>query len=213
MYSGNTVSYLAFNSKPVYVNDSLHWLRRTDGSVVAFDTKREHVKITNSPEFISCHDSKSIVIANYDYVSSNWRVSHTLDNFITVVDGYNYGFPIWIDGKQTYDSEINGYKIAATPKKDNVISRYLCSFEPTLASVHKTLSDTIRAKHMTAIIAMLDQLKQFITEATKESTELIKNSFGGLRHLVLEAVTFGSFLWDVESYVDSRYHFLGGLID
>uniref|UniRef100_A0A0D3CJN6 Uncharacterized protein n=1 Tax=Brassica oleracea var. oleracea TaxID=109376 RepID=A0A0D3CJN6_BRAOL len=30
-----------------------------------------------------------------------------------------------------------------------------------------------------------------------------------VRHvLVLEAVTFGSFLWDVESHVDSRYHFV-----
>ncbi|GER53771.1 hypothetical protein STAS_31320 [Striga asiatica] len=38
--------------------------------------------------------------------------------------------------------------------------------------------------------------------------EQIKVSFGGLRRLVLEAVTFGSFLWDVESYVDSRYHFV-----
>ncbi|CAN4089279.1 unnamed protein product [Withania somnifera] len=38
--------------------------------------------------------------------------------------------------------------------------------------------------------------------------ELIKISFGGLKQLVLEAVTFGSFLWDVESYVDSRYHFV-----
>ncbi|KAJ6796446.1 UV-B-induced protein, chloroplastic-like [Iris pallida] len=38
--------------------------------------------------------------------------------------------------------------------------------------------------------------------------ELIKISFGGLKRLILEAVTFGSFLWDVESYVDSRYHFV-----
>ncbi|CAN7067202.1 unnamed protein product [Brassica rapa subsp. trilocularis] len=30
-----------------------------------------------------------------------------------------------------------------------------------------------------------------------------------VRHrLLLEAVTFGSFLWDVESHVDSRYHFV-----
>ncbi|KAK8569410.1 hypothetical protein V6N13_046467 [Hibiscus sabdariffa] len=36
----------------------------------------------------------------------------------------------------------------------------------------------------------------------------IKISFGGLKRLVLEAVTFGSFLWDVESFVDSRYHFV-----
>ncbi|XP_061361809.1 UV-B-induced protein At3g17800, chloroplastic-like [Gastrolobium bilobum] len=38
--------------------------------------------------------------------------------------------------------------------------------------------------------------------------ENIKISFGGLKRLVLEAVTFGSFLWDVESYVDSSYHFV-----
>ncbi|OIC63227.1 hypothetical protein A7L55_18680 [Acinetobacter baumannii] len=38
--------------------------------------------------------------------------------------------------------------------------------------------------------------------------EIIKISFSGLTSLVLEAVTFGSFLWDVESYVDSRCHFV-----
>ncbi|GLJ26210.1 hypothetical protein SUGI_0503030 [Cryptomeria japonica] len=38
--------------------------------------------------------------------------------------------------------------------------------------------------------------------------EVIQISFSGLTSLVLEAVTFGSFLWDVESYVDSRYHFV-----
>lgn len=38
--------------------------------------------------------------------------------------------------------------------------------------------------------------------------ELIKISFGGLKRLILEAVTFGSFLWDVESHVESRYHFV-----
>jgi hypothetical protein len=38
--------------------------------------------------------------------------------------------------------------------------------------------------------------------------EHIRISFAGLRRLILEAVTFGSFLWDVESYVDSRYHFV-----
>lgn len=38
--------------------------------------------------------------------------------------------------------------------------------------------------------------------------DLMKISFGGLKRLVLEAVTFGSFLWDVESHVDSRYCFV-----
>ncbi|KAJ0533925.1 hypothetical protein HanOQP8_Chr09g0320901 [Helianthus annuus] len=47
-----------------------------------------------------------------------------------------------------------------------------------------------------------------ITPVDFSKDEVIKISFGGLRRLVLEAVTFGSFLWDVESYVDSRYHFV-----
>ncbi|KAG5405890.1 hypothetical protein IGI04_012009 [Brassica rapa subsp. trilocularis] len=38
--------------------------------------------------------------------------------------------------------------------------------------------------------------------------EQIKISFGGMKRLVLEAVTFGSFLWDVESHVDARYQFV-----
>ncbi|MCO5578327.1 hypothetical protein L7F22_032168 [Adiantum nelumboides] len=38
--------------------------------------------------------------------------------------------------------------------------------------------------------------------------EVIVLSFSGLRRLVLEAVAFGSFLWDVETYVDTHYNFV-----
>lgn len=38
--------------------------------------------------------------------------------------------------------------------------------------------------------------------------EVISVTFSGLTLLVLEAVTFGSFLWDAEGYVESRYSFL-----
>ncbi|XP_052182175.1 UV-B-induced protein At3g17800, chloroplastic isoform X2 [Diospyros lotus] len=73
---------------------------------------------------------------------------------------------------------------------------------------------TIRSKESVAIIekhteALFGRPEIVITpQGTVDSSkdELIKISFGGLRRLVLEAVTFGSFLWDVESYVDSRYH-------
>lgn len=40
------------------------------------------------------------------------------------------------------------------------------------------------------------------------SDEVISVTFSGLTMLVLEAVTFGSFLWDAEGYVESKYHFL-----
>lgn len=38
--------------------------------------------------------------------------------------------------------------------------------------------------------------------------EVISITFSGLTMLVLEAVAFGSFLWDAESYVESKYHFV-----
>lgn len=36
--------------------------------------------------------------------------------------------------------------------------------------------------------------------------EVIMLSFSGLKRLVLEAVAFGTFLWDVETYVDTHYN-------
>lgn len=75
---------------------------------------------------------------------------------------------------------------------------------------------TIRSKEAVSIIekhteALFGRPEIVITpEGTVDSSrdEHIKISFGGLKRLVLEAVTFGSFLWDVESFVDSRYHFV-----
>lgn len=75
---------------------------------------------------------------------------------------------------------------------------------------------TIRSKEAVSIIekhteALFGRPEIVITpQGTVDSSndEQIKISFAGLKRLVLEAVTFGSFLWDVESYVDSRYHFV-----
>lgn len=38
--------------------------------------------------------------------------------------------------------------------------------------------------------------------------EMLSLTFSGLTMLILEAVAFGSFLWDKENYVDSKYTFL-----
>lgn len=38
--------------------------------------------------------------------------------------------------------------------------------------------------------------------------EIVSVTFSGLTMLVLEAVGFGSFLWDAETYVESKYHFI-----
>ncbi|PKA65654.1 hypothetical protein AXF42_Ash013068 [Apostasia shenzhenica] len=73
---------------------------------------------------------------------------------------------------------------------------------------------TIRSREAFSIVekqteALFGRPEIFITPqgAIDDSKdETIKISFGGLKRLILEAVTFGSFLWDVESYVDCRYH-------
>ncbi|XP_016453269.1 F-box protein At1g20360-like [Nicotiana tabacum] len=205
----NTFSnFLSCN--PVYVNDSVHWLRN-DGRVVSFNTKREEAMILDLPEFINHHDpihgnikpsfdtflgiaqglltliclfKKSTVIATYDYVTNNWRVTHTSANFIKGVSRFrhSFGFPIWIDDKQVlflldrryvkevrhlyeYDSEMNRFKIAAVLDKDDRVILYrLPSFSPTLASVHKTHSVKVDPYHLSAITATLDELKRFITD-------------------------------------------------
>ncbi|KAH9618357.1 hypothetical protein KSS87_019783 [Heliosperma pusillum] len=41
-----------------------------------------------------------------------------------------------------------------------------------------------------------------------ENDEIVSISFSGLTMLVLEAVAFGSFLWDAEDYVESKYSFV-----
>ncbi|KAK1438330.1 hypothetical protein QVD17_04137 [Tagetes erecta] len=40
------------------------------------------------------------------------------------------------------------------------------------------------------------------------SDEAVSVTFTGLTMLILEAVAFGSFLWDAENYIESRYQFL-----
>lgn len=96
--------------------------------------------------------------------------------------------------------------------KSSRLRTYVMSFDGETLQRYAT----IRSKEAVSIIekhteALFGRPEIVITpEGTVDSSkdELIKMSFGGLRRLVLEAVTFGSFLWDVESYVDSRYHFV-----
>ncbi|KAM7482898.1 hypothetical protein LguiB_007481 [Lonicera macranthoides] len=96
--------------------------------------------------------------------------------------------------------------------KASRLRTYVMSFDSeTLhkyATIRSTEAVSIIEKHTEALFGRPEIV--ITPEGTVDSSkdELIKISFGGLRRLVLEAVTFGSFLWDVESFVDSRYHFV-----
>lgn len=89
---------------------------------------------------------------------------------------------------------------------------YVMSFDGEMLQRYATIRSkealSIIEKHTEALFGRPDIVitPQGVIDSSKD--ENIKISFGGLKRLVLEAVTFGSFLWDVESYVDSRYHFV-----
>ncbi|CAN6892535.1 unnamed protein product [Brassica oleracea] len=96
--------------------------------------------------------------------------------------------------------------------KPSRLRTYVMSFDSETLQRYAT----IRSREGVGIIekhteALFGKPEIVITpEGTVDSSkdEQIKISFGGMKRLVLEAVTFGSFLWDVESHVDARYHFV-----
>ncbi|XP_022894703.1 UV-B-induced protein At3g17800, chloroplastic-like [Olea europaea var. sylvestris] len=89
---------------------------------------------------------------------------------------------------------------------------YVMSFDGETLKRYATIRSkeavSIIEKHTEALFGRPEII--IIPEGTVDTSkeELIKISFGGLKRLVLEAVTFVSFHRDVESYVDSRYHFV-----
>ncbi|KAJ4865825.1 hypothetical protein Rs2_47639 [Raphanus sativus] len=96
--------------------------------------------------------------------------------------------------------------------KPSRLRTYVMSFDSETLQRYAT----IRSREAVGIIekhteALFGKPEIVITpQGTVDSSkdEQIKISFGGMKRLVLEAVTFGSFLWDVESHVDARYQFV-----
>lgn len=113
--------------------------------------------------------------------------------------------PAWLESG--ISSGANGQEITVSRLRS-----YMMSFDIETLQRYAT----IRSKEAVSIIenhteALFGRPEIVITPEGKINSskdEIIKISIGGLKRLVLEAVTFGSFLWDVESYVDSRYHFV-----
>lgn len=89
---------------------------------------------------------------------------------------------------------------------------YASSFDfdtlKTYGKVRSREAFTIIKKHTEA---RLGRPESVITpKGTNDSSkdELIKISSAGFRRLILEAITLGSFLWDVERNANVRYHFV-----
>ncbi|GAA0184829.1 hypothetical protein LIER_32117 [Lithospermum erythrorhizon] len=100
----------------------------------------------------------------------------------------------------------------STQGKSSRLRNYVMTFDgenlQRFATIRSKEAVGIIEKHTEALFGRPEIIitPQGMIDSSKD--EQIKISFGGLRRLVLEAVTFGSFLWDAESYVDMRYHFV-----
>ena len=96
--------------------------------------------------------------------------------------------------------------------KPSRLRTYVMSFDSETLQRYATIRSReavgIVEKHTEALFGKPEIVitPQGTVDSSKE--EQIKISFGGMKRLVLEAVTFGSFLWDVESHVDARYQFV-----
>lgn len=96
--------------------------------------------------------------------------------------------------------------------KASKLRAYVLSFDSdtlkTYATIRSKEAVSLIEKHTEALFGRPEIIMTPQGTVDSSKDELLKISFSELRKVILEAVTFGSFLWDVESFVDSRYHFV-----
>ncbi|KAJ4969107.1 hypothetical protein NE237_015808 [Protea cynaroides] len=108
--------------------------------------------------------------------------------------------PVSLSHSDTWASSLHQVT-GRNSRKHEKLRYYIMGFDPeTLQRCAKLKSQeavNLIEKHSWALFG--DEM------GTLESDEAIDITFASLKRLVLEAVAFGSFLWDVEGYVDSMY--------
>ncbi|XP_010461033.1 PREDICTED: UV-B-induced protein At3g17800, chloroplastic [Camelina sativa] len=127
-------------------------------------------------------------------------------------------YPLWDPNSliRIQPEEYDPDEYAIQRNEDESSSYGLRSYVTYLDSDTLQRYATIRSKEAMTLIekqtqALFGRPDIRILEDGKLDTsndEVLSLSVSGLAMLVLEAVAFGSFLWDSESYVESKYHFL-----
>lgn len=96
--------------------------------------------------------------------------------------------------------------------KPSILRTYVMSYDgealQSYATIRSKEAISIIERHTEALFGRPEIVISPQETIDSSKDELIKISRGGLRRLFLEAVTFGSFLWDIESCIDSRYRFV-----
>lgn len=100
----------------------------------------------------------------------------------------------------------------ASGVKPRKLQSYVMSFDRRtlqgFATVRSNESLRVLEKHTEALFGNAEIQISSDGSMRVDKDEAVRMSFGGLKGLVLEAVAFGSFMWDVETYVDSHYSFV-----
>lgn len=114
--------FLGRNIQPVYLHNSLHWLRE-DGSILSFDVEKRRARIFQGPVKLIfgtrygydiwfggvgdslvfvCPSKYETVIYVYDLVhTKTWKIWHRIGNIsLTGKNDYKNGFPIIFDGQR-----------------------------------------------------------------------------------------------------------------
>eukprot|EP00252_Welwitschia_mirabilis_P027327 TRINITY_DN9352_c0_g1_i1.p1 TRINITY_DN9352_c0_g1~~TRINITY_DN9352_c0_g1_i1.p1 ORF type:complete len:427 (-),score=59.04 TRINITY_DN9352_c0_g1_i1:518-1798(-) len=109
------------------------------------------------------------------------------------------------------DVEFNSSVYGSLRMKPCKLRTYVMSFDQETLQRYATMRSkegvSIIERHAEALFGK-PEIQIMGGNVAAINDEMIRISFSGLTSLVMEAVTFGSFLWDVESFVDSKYPFL-----
>ncbi|OWM62766.1 UV-B-induced protein At3g17800, chloroplastic-like isoform X1 [Punica granatum] len=116
-----------------------------------------------------------------------------------------YGWNNLVLGKRGNETEPSPLDQTSTK-----LSCYMMGFDSeTLrrcAKVRSTVATELIEKQT---IALFGDRRSLVSTGKEMGGQVIRTSFSSLKRLVLEAVAFGSFLWDIEEHVDSVYSIRG----
>lgn len=125
----------------------------------------------------------------YGYFLKSASLRHELDCSLSDIHGSGYlKSPVFGCSFTTGTAQISNKQ---------QLRQYISGFDP------ETLQRC--AKPRTEEARNLIEKQSLALFGTEESDETIVTSFSSLKRLVLEAVAFGTFLWDTELYVDGAF--------
>ncbi|KAL1834922.1 hypothetical protein ACET3Z_004573 [Daucus carota] len=132
----------------------------------------------------------------------NYDLRPNTGSRLSLSDFWSYGLNLAFGRVQNKHVTTVGEASCNQVKKNEKLSSYVMGFDPEVlqmcAKPKSKEAMNLIEKHSCALFG--DEKSGLV-----ESDEVISTSLASQKRFVLEAVAFGSFLWDSEEYVDSAY--------